>query len=129
MNVKFVSFADLDLPPDEYDDLFSGRKMGKPYLYVCLAWKPKTFSLSSDTALYAKFGIANDPLSRIEGFRTGNPLYIDLWEVCYGGYELEKKIHNFLRSEKAEGEWFFMTEKVIQVVRHMPEDDPIYFAK
>jgi hypothetical protein len=123
----FYTWADLArLPRDP--TVFDGRSKTRPYVYVILAWRHDVFSLSATNALYAKFGISNDPHERLADMQTGCPLYLDLWGICLGGRDLEKKIHDHLANYRIGGEWFSIADPVVKVASNFPDDVPSLFA-
>lgn len=79
-----------------------GRPIGcHVYMLLC----------QDDGPVYAKIGLANDPLKRLSELRVGCP--IKPWQLAYVRVRsrarakyLEKTLHGRLLRWKAEGEWF-----------------------
>ena len=70
---------------------------------------------------FVKFGISNDPFSRIRELQTGNPYKIHLllsvdYEYCQ---ETERTIHKYFDSKRGIGEWFKIDDEITKFVKYM----------
>ena len=65
---------------------------------------------------FVKFGISKNPKDRLDYLQTGNPIRLQLVGSVRGGRRLEKKIHKYLASHRASGEWFKIDEVSAKLV-------------
>lgn len=107
-----------------FPKLWENRDLNSPYVYFILAHDSSLQSLSIHNARYVKIGVSVDPVKREADMQTGSPDELNVWNCVRGGYKLEKKIHRFLDDYHIRGEWFKMSELVIQVMQDAPVDMP-----
>lgn len=54
----------------------------------------------------AKVGVSNTPARRLRQIQSMSPLPLQILWTCTGGYDLERRLHAYLRPYRSHGEWF-----------------------
>jgi len=73
---------------------------------------------------FVKIGVAKNPWERLEKFRTGNPLPMEMIAIAPGGYRHEKDYHQLLSEHHYSREWYRYEGRVIQVIELIHEGHP-----
>lgn len=71
---------------------------------------------------YVKIGVSWQPEERLKDLQTSNPHRLSILCCIKGGFEVEKKLHNFLSNTRAHGEWFHHSEKLSLLLEAIAQD-------
>ena len=62
---------------------------------------------------FCKIGYSIEPKSRLAQLQTGNPYPLELLSVIEGEIQLEKEIHERFKECRLQGEWFVLTQDIL----------------
>lgn len=78
----------------------------------------------AESAGRIKIGHSTDLPKRLDTLRIGNPSPIDLIGVVAGSQDLERAIHQYLKSMRIVGEWFADCEEVRALLLRLQKEGP-----
>lgn len=94
----------------------------------CAEFDKSLYAITTDGNInFVKFGIAKDPEQRLTAIQVGCPLDLVLAATLPHTLGLEARVHEFLKSYRARGEWFHASDDVLRAVEIMKGGDAQLF--
>jgi len=69
---------------------------------------------------FVKIGFSDDVLKRISQIQTSSPYKIEVMSVIHGDYDKEKELHKLFKQYRASGEWFYLSEEILDYIKSHP---------
>jgi len=70
-------------------------------------------------AEFVKIGCTNNIFKRLSSLQVGSPLKLDILGLISGGKNEEKALHEKYREYNSNGEWFYLTEEIMNHVNSL----------